>query len=119
MQAVLLTIGVRLAIGEEKGHIYRTMIIESVMIGLVGSVVGTALGLAASYYMQSHGIDIGNLMGSATILFPDVVRAKVTTASYYVGFFPGLLATTLGSMIAGLGVYKRETATLFKELEVQ
>ena len=111
--------GVRLAIGEEKGHIYRTMIIESVMIGLVGSVVGTALGLAASYYMQSHGIDIGNLMGSATILFPDVVRAKVTTASYYVGFFPGLLATTLGSMIAGLGVYKRETATLFKELEVQ
>ncbi|MCF7805983.1 MAG: FtsX-like permease family protein [Candidatus Marinimicrobia bacterium] len=111
--------GVRLAIGEEKSHIYRTMIIESVMIGLVGSVVGTALGLAASYYMQSHGIDVGNLMGSATILFPDVVRAKVTTASYYVGFFPGLLATTLGSMIAGLGIYKRETATLFKELEVQ
>jgi len=111
--------GVRLAIGEEKSHIYRTMIMESLLIGLIGSVVGTALGLAASYYLQAHGIDIGNLMGSSTILFPDVVRAKVTTASYYVGFFPGLLATTLGSMIAGIGIYKRETASLFKELEVQ
>ena len=111
--------GVRLAIGEDKGHIYRTLITESLMIGFTGSVVGTVLGLGASYFMQAHGIDIGDLMGNATMLIPDVIRARVTTGSYYVGFFPGFGATTLGAMIAGFGIYKRETASLFKELEVQ
>jgi len=111
--------GVRLAIGEDKGHIYRTMIAESVMIGFVGSVIGTALGLAASYYMQAHGVNIEEMMSSSNMLMPNVIRARVTVTSYYIGFFPGFLATTLGSMIAGLGIYKRETAQLFKELEVQ
>jgi len=111
--------GVRLAIGEDKGHIYRTMIAEALMIGFIGSVIGTGLGLGASFIMQAYGINIGDLMGNATILIPDVIRARVTVGSYYVGFFPGLLATTLGSMIAGLGIYKRETASLFDELEVQ
>jgi putative ABC transport system permease protein len=111
--------GVRLAIGEDKGHIYRTMIAESVMIGFVGSVVGTALGLAVSYYMQAHGINIEDMMSSSKMLMPNVIKARVTVTSYYIGFFPGFIATTLGSMIAGLGIYKRETAQLFKELEVQ
>jgi len=111
--------GVRMAIGEEKGHIYRTMIAESVMIGFIGSVIGTTLGLAISYYMQAHGLDISSMMSSSTMLMPDVIRARVTTTSYYIGFVPGFMATTIGSMIAGLGIYKRETAQLFKELEVQ
>jgi hypothetical protein len=34
-------IGVRLAMGEEKRHVYGSMIIESVFIGLAGSVIGT------------------------------------------------------------------------------
>jgi len=59
------------------------------------------------------------LMGNATMLIPDVIRARVTTACYYVGFIPGLGATTFGTLIAGLGIYKRETASLFAELEVQ
>ncbi len=111
--------GVRLAIGEDKGHIYRTMIGEAVMIGFIGSVIGTALGLAASYYMQAHGVNMEDMMSGSTMLMPNVIRARVTVTSYYIGFFPGFLATTLGSMIAGLGIYKRETAQLFKELEVQ
>jgi len=111
--------GVRLAIGEEKGHIYRSMIAESLIIGFVGSVLGTLLGLVAAYYMQAHGIDIGDLMGQATMLIPDVITARVTAGCYYVGFIPGFGATTLGSLIAGIGIYRRETAALFKELEVQ
>ena len=37
--------GLRIAIGEEKRHIYRSLITESVFIGIAGSVVGTAFGL--------------------------------------------------------------------------
>jgi putative ABC transport system permease protein len=35
-----------------------------------------------------------------------------------IGFLPGLLATLLGSALSGVGIYKRKTAQLFKELEV-
>jgi len=112
-------VGVRLAIGEDKGHIYRTMISESVMIGIVGSVIGTILGLAAGYYMQSHGLDISGMTGSSTMLMPNVMRANVTATTWYIGFFPGVLASTFGAMFAGIGIYRRETSQLFKELEVQ
>ena len=61
-------IGVRLAIGEDKGHLYRAMIVESILIGTVGSVIGTALGVLFSYYLQVHGIDISSMMKNASML---------------------------------------------------
>ena len=44
-------IGVRLAMGETKTHIYATLIGEALMIGALGTVIGTAVGLAVSYYL--------------------------------------------------------------------
>jgi len=41
----------------------------------------------------------------------------VTWVSYIIGFIPGLLATLLGTAIAGLGIFRRRTATLMKEFE--
>jgi putative ABC transport system permease protein len=111
-------IGVRLALGEDKGHLYRSLITESLMIGVIGSLLGTALGLAFSYYLQVKGINLGNMMQSASMVINDVVRAKVTPVSYVIGFVPGLIATFLGTSISGLGIYKRQTSQLMKELEV-
>jgi putative ABC transport system permease protein len=111
-------IGVRLALGEDKGHLYRSMIAESLMIGVIGSILGTALGLAFSYYLQVKGINLGNMMQSASLVINDVIRAKITPVSYVIGFVPGLIATFLGTSISGLGIYKRQTSQLMKELEV-
>jgi putative ABC transport system permease protein len=30
---------------------------------------------------------------------------------------PGLLSTVIGTMLSGVGIYRRQTAKLFKELE--
>jgi putative ABC transport system permease protein len=111
-------IGVRLALGEDKGHLYRSLITESLMIGVIGSILGTAFGLAFSYYLQVKGINLGNMMQSASMVINDVVRAKVTPVSFVIGFVPGLIATFLGTSISGLGIYKRQTSQLMKELEV-
>ena len=111
-------IGVRLAMGESKGAIYRAMIIESVCIGLAGSVIGTIAGLAASYYLQIVGFDIGDMMQKSSIMISSVIRAKVSLTSYYIGFFPGVFAAVLGTIFAGIGIYRRQTSQLFKELEV-
>jgi putative ABC transport system permease protein len=110
-------IGVRLAIGEEKGHVYRSMIAESLMIGFGGSVLGTAIGLAFAYYLQIVGLDMGSMLKNSTMLFTDVIRAQVTPFTYVIGFMPGMLATFLGTAISGIGIYKRQTSQLFKELE--
>lgn len=110
-------IGVRLAIGEGKGHIYRTMIYEAIFIGIVGSFFGTLIGLGFSYWVQEAGINVGELMKTSKIMMPSVFRAKISTPAYYLGFIPGLFSVVLGTMLSGVGIYRRKTAQLFKELE--
>ncbi len=110
-------VGLRLAIGEEKGHIYRSLISESIVIGIIGSASGTILGLSLAYILQTKGIDVSGMMDDATIMMPSVMRARITPESYYLGFIPGLFSTVLGTMLSGIGIYKRQTAQLFKELE--
>jgi putative ABC transport system permease protein len=112
-------IGVRLAIGEEKGHVYKTLIYESVMIGIAGTIVGTGIGLFFAWLMQEYGLDIGEFTknASTSVMFPNVVHARITPTDYYIGFIPGVISTVVGTMLSGVGIYKRKTAQLFKELE--
>ena len=113
-------IGLRLAMGESKGVVYRSMIIEAVIIGLTGTMIGTGLGLSIVYYVQENGIDYSEVvatMPTASMVMPNVFYAKITPDLYYIGFIPGLIATVLGTMLAGIAIYKREMAQLFKELE--
>ena len=109
--------GMRLAIGEEKGHVYKTMLLESLIIGLFGSLAGVFIGIIISLYLQNKGIDLGFAMNNASIMMPRVFRAQITPATWYIGFIPGIISTQFGTMLAGIGIYKRQTAQLFKELE--
>ena len=109
--------GVRLAMGEGKNHLYRTLIYESVFIGFVGAILGTALGLFAASLLQGDGIDITGMMEGSAMMYPSAIRTRITPTDYYIGFIPGLLSTIVGTMLAGLGIYKRKTSQLFKELE--
>ncbi len=110
-------IGVRLAMGEEKRHVYGSMIIESVFIGLTGSVIGTVVGLSFAWIIQVYGIDISGMMEGASIMMPSEIRTRITPPDYYLGFIPGVFSTVLGTALAGISIYKRQTAKLFKELE--
>ncbi len=109
--------GLRLALGEPKGHIYRTLILESLAIGVVGSVIGTALGLACAWYLQERGVNIQPFLKNASMMIFNIMRARVTPTSFVIGFVPGLLATLFGTSISGLGIYRRQTSQLTKELE--
>lgn len=111
-------IGVRLAVGEDKGHVYRTLIMESVMIGIFGSILGTLAGAGIAYLMQVYGLDFSFLLKNSSMMISGVYRAQVTLGSFIIGFAPGIISTVLGTSIAGIGIYKRQTSQLFKELEV-
>ncbi len=51
------------------------------------------------------------------MMMQGVMKAKITPEAYYIGFIPGIFATTLGTALAGIGIFKRKTAQLFKELQ--
>ena len=110
--------GIRLALGASKWHIYSTMVYEAVLIGIVGTLLGMLIGLGFTYLLQIYGIDISSFLSNASMIMPSKIKARVTPELFYIGFIPGLLAMVLGNMLSGLGIYKRQTATLFKELEV-
>ena len=110
-------VGLRLALGEEKGHVYRTMIAESALIGFVGSLIGVTIGMTLSWIIEQKGFDFSGVMQNATMLMPGVFRTRITTEAWFIGFIPGLVATVLGTMLSGIGIYRRQTARLFKELQ--
>jgi putative ABC transport system permease protein len=110
-------IGLRLAFGEDQARLYRAMIAEALAIGLLGSAVGTMLALLPAYWLQARGFDVGSFMPNSSLMLNNVIRAHITTTTFFIGFLPGVLATAIGTAIAGIGVYRRQTATLMKELE--
>jgi putative ABC transport system permease protein len=109
--------GLRLAIGENARHIYGSLIMESLVIGLLGSIIGTAGGVGFGYWLQNHPFDMSHYLTNATVMMSADISADVNWFSYVIGFIPGFLATLLGAGFAGLAVFKRSTASLFKELE--
>lgn len=109
--------GMRIAIGEEKRHVYLTMIYESLLIGIIGSLAGVGVGILISLFLEKYGINFGSIMKNATIIMPTVFKARITPVTWFIGFIPGILSTLIGTMLSGIGIYKRQTAQLFKELE--
>ena len=87
------------------------------MIGTVGSVIGTFAGLCVSAYLQKVGFDISGMFKNSTFMMHSIVRASITTQAYYIGFVPGVFSMVVGNALSGIGVYRRKTAKLFKELE--
>jgi putative ABC transport system permease protein len=111
-------IGLRLAMGEPKKHLYWGIITESFIIGFIGSVIGTGLGLLISWYFNVYGLDAGAYNRESTVLSENIIYTSIDLKSCLWGFIPGIASTVLGAMLAGLVIFKRNTATLFKELEV-
>lgn len=109
--------GVRLAIGESKRHIYNTMLSESLVIGVIGSVIGTAFGIGTCYILSKHGMDFSALMENISMMIDPVIRAEITPRMYWIGAVPGVLSMLIGTALAGRAIYKRNTAMLFKELD--
>jgi putative ABC transport system permease protein len=110
-------VGVRLAFGESKRHVYWSLVYEAFLIGIIGSIIGTVIGLGFSFYLQEYGLDFSNMTKGSNMLISNVMKAKITPASYAIGFIPGVAATVIGTLIAGIGIFRRQTSQLFKELE--
>ncbi|MEM7658253.1 MAG: hypothetical protein AAF399_19160, partial [Bacteroidota bacterium] len=72
----------------------------------------------AAYYLQEVGLDFSAMMQSSAMMMPSVYRANIQPSAFFIGFIPGLFSMVLGNALSGIGIYRRQTAQLFKELEV-
>ncbi|MDY0150949.1 MAG: FtsX-like permease family protein [Candidatus Cloacimonas sp.] len=110
--------GVRLAVGESKRHIYWTLMLEAVIVGFAGSIIGIIFGLLISWYFNIKGMDVSVFNRNSTLMSEDIIYTSINIKTALSGLIPGVLSTLLGAMLAGVAVFKRQTSQLFKELEV-
>jgi len=87
------------------------------LVGIIGTIFGSMLGLSASWLMQEYGINVGSMMNNSSLMISDTLRTQITPFTWFIGFIPGIFSTVIGSMLSGVGIYKRQTANLFKELQ--
>jgi putative ABC transport system permease protein len=87
------------------------------LIGIAASIIGSAVGLLMSYYFQEVGLNMSGALRNSSIMMSNIVRARISVTSFYIGFIPGLAATLVGTALSGIQIFRRQTASLFKELE--
>jgi putative ABC transport system permease protein len=109
--------GVRLAVGESKHHLYRSLLLEALIIGVIGTLIGILLGVAGNWYFNLHGLDTTVFARNTTLMTEDVVYTELRFADALASLIPGVLSTLLGAALAGRAIYRRQTSQLFKELE--
>ena len=81
------------------------------------SVAGCALGGACTYFLQEVGLNMGDAFAQSGLMLNDVARARLSVDGFVRGVIPGLTASVLGTLVAGLAIFKRSEANLFRELE--
>ncbi len=109
--------GLRLALGESKKHLYAWLVMEALVTGLVGSALGAGLGILAILYFHAHGFNFTTLLRDTSFMVENVIYTSLDWKNILLGILPGVLATLLGALLAGIGIFKRRTSQLFQELE--
>ncbi len=80
--------GVLIAIGMRPRRLFRTVLVESVVLGFAGSVIGAIIGGAVSWYHATAGFDLSMLTRNGTgfsymgVAFTDRLYASITVGSF-------------------------------------
>jgi putative ABC transport system permease protein len=90
-------IGMLKALGMGSGSIITMLLVESVLIGAVGSFVGTGIGTAFSYWLKYKGIDLSAFTTTASTDMPfgPVIYLSPTPIMVLAAFLLGLLASAI------------------------
>ncbi len=82
-----------LAIGVPRSKLFWTVLLETVVISILGAVVGTLMGSALAWYHQTYGFDMSSFADSSSdgfnymgVSFSSIVYFIVTPSSVFVPF---------------------------------
>ncbi len=93
-------IGTLKALGMTDSEALRLFVLEGVLIGLIGSIVGVALGAFGNWYFVAHGINLTKLFGNMEYGYRvmGTVHSVWSVKSLIMGLIIGPLATGFAAM---------------------
>jgi ABC-type lipoprotein release transport system permease subunit len=84
-------LGMLMAVGMNKGRVFRMIMLESVFLTIVGGIIGIFLGFVVSYYFGQNGLvlpleyaDAFKDLGYSNIMYPEVDLGMVITVTIMV-----------------------------------
>jgi ABC-type lipoprotein release transport system permease subunit len=90
------------ALGMKSGRLVSVMLMEGLILGLAGSILGLAFGLPGAYYVATHGIDFSKIYGTemsmSNILFDPVFKGDFGWWLIPLAFELAVSATVLSSL---------------------
>ncbi len=96
-------VGVLRAMGMKGPSVVFMFVVEGLGIGLVGSVLGLALGTPVALYLQRHGIEIGqDVANKVAVPVNSTFYADLTPEIAVSAFLLGLLIAALGALVPAL-----------------
>ena len=82
-------IGILMSMGMPRGKILRLFLTEGTMLGLIGSLAGTAIGVGTIALMARKGFDMTSAMAGFSWPLDNVIYPSVTPGTIFMGIFMG------------------------------
>jgi ABC-type lipoprotein release transport system permease subunit len=102
-------IGTMKAIGYSNRDIFKLLFAEVTILGLLGVLLGWAIGFGISFYLVTKGIDYGKEMGElATIPFETTLKGQFGWEEYAATTVIGLLAAWIGGIFPVIRATKQK-----------
>ena len=87
------------ALGMRSGRLVHVMLMEGIVLGLLGALVGLTLGGGAAYYVHTEGIDFGRLYGQGDWTMSNVLIDPVFFGDFGVWLIPLAFVLALGATL--------------------
>ena len=99
--------GMMIAIGTKFSLICQIVLVESIVLGVTGFVLGSLLGGGCLYYFMINGLDLGSFSAGLEEFGMDNIIYAVIKTSYFFTAFLAVLSATLLNVIFPLRVLKK------------
>lgn len=99
--------GIMLAIGTSFPRISTIILTESVLLGLMGFILGTFLGIVTLFYFATNGLDLSSFQEGIESFGMDTITYAVIKTSYFYTAGVAVFLATLISIILPLRVLKK------------
>ena len=98
--------GTMRAVGLKKAGLLRLITTEGLSVGVIGSIVGMAIGIPVVLYFQKYGLDYGQI--SETFGMGSKFYFYLTAKYVIINFISGILIAVFGSVYAAFVITKQQ-----------